>query len=352
MSKSKIVELDDVVDTLKQGKTATPVTIRTFLGWFDAKRRTASNVAYIDDKLATVGIRTVPHYTNIWVDTPITFELISTHPIEIKDGGDIPSTSTEGAISSQEIDALAPDPTFRIGHIASANKPPVYIKPNASLLEATTLMLSRNFSQLPVMTSDREVKGVISWESIGARSAMGLSGGDVQAYMDDHREISSAASLFSAIRTIVEYNYVLVRSPTRKISGIVTSSDVALQFEEISTPFLLMAEIENSIRSLIAAKLSLTDIRKACQEEYLPKNFTQVSELSFGNYVRILENSENWHKIGLQLDRPTFCAELIEVNDIRNDVMHFDPDPLSDDSLAKLRNMAKLLDLLRHLGAF
>lgn len=353
MNSTGFDELDEVIATLAAGKTATPVTIRTFLSWFGAKRRTSANVAYIDSIILAAGIRTVPEYTNIWVDTPITFELISEHPHPQPDQNEQEGhaiTQTEGLAA--EDDDTASDPTFRIGHIKSANTPPVSVKPNASLLEATTLMLSRNYSQLPVMTSDREVKGVISWESIGSRSATGASGPDVQAYMDDHREISAATSLFTAIRTIVEYNYVLVRGTDRKISGIVTSSDIALQFESISTPFLLMAEIENSIRTLITAKLSIADVKRSCQEEFLPRNFSRMSELTFGNYVRILENSDNWKKLGIQLDRATFCAELSEVNEIRNDVMHFDPDPLTEEGLTKLRNMSKLLDLLRNLGAF
>jgi CBS domain len=228
----------------------------------------------------------------------------------------------------------------------------VSVKPNATLEEAVTLMLARNFSQLPVMTTDREVKGVVSWTSIGARQATKITGPDVQTYMDDHQEINISASLFSGIKIILEHNYVLVRSPDRKISGIVTSNDIALQFEEISTPFLLLAEIENNLRSLIRKKLTIADVKRACGEEHLPKEFSGISELTFGNYVRVLEHVDNWAKLGLYLDRVAFCSELSAINTIRNDVMHFDPDPLSEQDLSKLRNVAKMFDLLRSLRAF
>jgi len=114
----------------------------------------------------------------------------------------------------------------------------------------------------------------------------------------------------------------------------------------------LLAEIENNIRSLISTKLKISDIKKACSNEHLPADFSQISDLTFGNYVKVLEYTENWSKIGLQLDRVTFCSELAEINSIRNDVMHFDPDPLTKQSLSKLRNMAKMLELLRNIGAF
>lgn len=250
-----IVDLDEVLSDLKEGKTATPVTIRRFLSWFGVQRRTAANVEYINSIIEKAGIRTVPGYLNIWVDTPITFELMSSHPntskIEIdKSASDEPSPSSQ--VDEPLLERVSGDPSFKIGKIPAANNPPISVPPNASLLQATTLMLSRNFSQLPVMTSEREVKGVISWESIGARLAANINGADVQSYMDEHHEITANSSLFVAIKNIVEHNYVLIRAPDKKISGIVTASDIALQFEEISTPFLLLAEIENNMRILIS----------------------------------------------------------------------------------------------------
>lgn len=201
------------------------------------------------------------------------------------------------------------------------------------------------------MTSDREVKGVISWESIGIRVANGKTAMDVKSYMDEHYEISSNASLFVAIKTIVERNYVLIRSPEKIISGIVTSSDIALQFEDISTPFLLIGEIENSIRIILSTKITIEDIKKTIKEEHLPNNFSDISELTFGNYVKILENKDNWEKISLKLDRATFCSELSEINAIRNDVMHFDPDPIKEENIQKLRNISNMLDKLRSIEA-
>ena len=352
---SEIEQLNEVLADLQQGRTATPVTIRKFLGWFGAQRRTSANVEYINKQLNKIGVRTVPDYLNIWVDTPITFELVADHP-EKKDFDSQQSPEqSEAEIQDTGVEPnekSASDPSFRIGKIASANYPPLSVTPNASLREARTLMLSRNFSQLPVMTTDREVKGVISWESIGAGSLTNTCAEDVQSYMDEHHEVPATASLFVAIKIIVEHGYVLIRASDRRISGIVTATDIALQFEEISTPFLLLAEIENSIRTLISGKLNIQDIKKACSDEHLPAEFTQISELTLGNYVRILENTENWQKIGLQLDKVIFCSELADINTIRNDVMHFDPDPLTNESLSKLRNVAKLLDLLRSKGAF
>ncbi|MCJ2035071.1 CBS domain-containing protein [Methylobacterium sp. J-068] len=349
-AKSKIEELNEVLADLHSGKTATPVTIRTFLWWFRVQRRTPSHVQHINDELQRLNIRTIPDYRDIWVDTPITFEitnLVNSDDIEKHVVANNEEILLEGLTNKS-----AEDPSFRIGKIPSANIPPTFVSPNSSLAEAITIMLARNFSQLPVMTSEREVKGIISWSSIGARSIGTNSDSTVRSFMDDHQEISVSASLFSGIKIILEHNYVLIRAADRKICGIVTSNDMAFQFEEISTPFLLISEIENSLRNIIGSKITIDDIRNTCDENHLPSELSDVSDLTFGNYVKILEHTDNWAKIGLNLDRKTFCSELMEINAIRNDVMHFDPDPLKLEDLNKLRNISKLLIRLKEISAY
>jgi hypothetical protein len=50
-----------------------------------------------------------------------------------------------------------------------------------------------------------------------------------------------------------------------------------------------------------------------------------------------------WEKLGWPLDRATVVKRLDELRGIRNDVMHFNPDPLPQDAVEKLRNALKLL---------
>ena len=283
---SDVRELDQVVAILKEGKTVPPVTVRSFLSWFDVQRRTRLNVEHIDRELAKAGIQTVPSYLDTWVDNSITFELAEKTSGAAEAKSPVEPSSGRGEERLEH--SSADDPSFKIGKIITPDSAPVFVKPNASLQEATTIMLARNFSQVPVMTNERDVKGVVSWTSIGARTAANITGADVQSFMDEPREISASATLFDAIRVIRESDYVLVRAPDRRIIGIVTATDIAQQFEAISTPFLLLAEIENHLRSLIAKKLTKIDIRNACSPEHLPEDFSAPSELTFGNLVKIL----------------------------------------------------------------
>jgi hypothetical protein len=47
-----------------------------------------------------------------------------------------------------------------------------------------------------------------------------------------------------------------------------------------------------------------------------------------------------WGRLGLKMDRATFTRPLDEIRDIRNDVMHFHPDGISDGDEETLRETA------------
>src|SRR6266542_1323602 len=62
-----------------------------------------------------------------------------------------------------------------------------------------------------------------------------------------------------------------------------------------------------------------------------------------GDYQRSLENPGSWAKLGWPLDRVAFVKRLDELRGVRNDVMHFNPDPVPPDSVDKLRNILSML---------
>jgi hypothetical protein len=66
-----------------------------------------------------------------------------------------------------------------------------------------------------------------------------------------------------------------------------------------------------------------------------------------GDYQRILENPGFWNKLGWALDRRLFSTRLKAIAQVRNNLMHFNNDPLPDDMISMLRNF---LDLLREYG--
>ena len=346
-------ELDAIAATLAAGKTAEPTTIREFLGWFGAQRRTRLNVEYIDGQLAKAGLKTIPGYLNRWVDSPVTFELVGkTGDIKGARPGAAAATNKPDHVTTVEEESVADDPSYRIGNVKSATAGLVSVSSTATLQEAVTLMMTRNYSQLPVMNGTRDVRGVISWKSIGARLAANISSGEVRSFMDAAEVLPIDSSLFAGIPIIADHGYVLIRAENKELTGIVTASDIAFQFEDISKPFLLLAEIENQLRSLINRKLNKADIKKANADEFLAPDFGGVHALTFANCVAALSHPENWDKLNFGMDRKIFCAELAEINKIRNAVMHFNPDPPNEDAMRRLHDVSNLLGTLRQIGAF
>jgi hypothetical protein len=89
-------------------------------------------------------------------------------------------------------------------------------------------------------------------------------------------------------------------------------------------------------------------LRNPC---FLPfQQLLHMTDLTFGEYIRLIESEENWKKLKIEIDRVTFIAQLNRVREVRNDVMHFDPDGLDDDDLTFLREFAQFLKRLRDVG--
>jgi CBS domain-containing protein len=326
------------------------MTVREFLSWFGAYRRGYWIVRQIRDALQEAGLETEPDFESAYIDSPIQFAVLKPVPpaAPVSGGPAVapPLVAATGTIAPSPAYA---DPTSRISKLAAANRPVVSVKPDSTLQEAVTLMLIKDFSQLPVMSTERVVKGVISWASIGSRLGLGKHGTVVCELMDEHHEISADASLFSAIPVIVQNQYVLVRGADQLITGIVTSSDLSLQFQQLSEPFLLLGEIENHIRRLIGDHFEVAELT-AARDPSDDRPINGVADLTFGESIRLLENPDHWEKLNVAADRKTFTVELNGVREIRNDVMHFDPDPLSDSELDALRRFAQFLQRLQTLG--
>jgi len=144
-------KLKSIRSQIKKGVAPPRERVRWFLLWFGAERRGWNVVRHIRSKLDHYGLTTIPNFEYPPIDGYISFA----------NAGEQASDTNSATI--------VPDPTYRIGRLASASSPPVSVKPDSTLQQAVTLMLTNDFSQLPVMTTEREVKGVISWKTIGSR---------------------------------------------------------------------------------------------------------------------------------------------------------------------------------------
>lgn len=323
----------------KSGKPRT-VSVRTLLRWFGYQRRGAFVVSMIEEALTDAGLATQPDYRTVWLDSEIALVLA---PASAKPAGK--------TASAEETTTTATfDPTYRLGRLRAANNPPISVSPQQTIKEALTIMMSNDFSQLPVMSGERSLRGVISLSSLAKRSALGAKCEIAQDCLEPAHVVRDDTFLFDAINDIINHQYVLVQGGDGRITGIVTTSDLSLEFRQLAEPFLLLGEIEQHIRALIERGQFTTDELNDCRDEKdAARVVSKASDLTFGEYVRLLENPSRWERLKLQLDRVEFLRPLQKIRDIRNDVMHFDPDPLAETDVILLRNFVAFLQNLRHI---
>jgi predicted transcriptional regulator len=341
-------QLERIAEELKNGRGTAPVTTREFLSWFGAQRRGYWIVRSIREDLEEASLQTVPDFEAAFIDAPI--ELRRVVPAQrIEETSVARHESTDSTTAALEIEATSAskDATYKISKLAAANKSVFSIKPDGTLAEAVTILLAHDFSQLPVMTNERDVKGMVGWRSIGSRLALATNGISASDFMEPHHEIRANFSMFDAIPIIVSHQYVLVRGDDNRISGIITASDLSEQFRVLTEPFLLLGEIENLIRGMIGDHFSNSDLACARDPTDGAREIEGPANLNFGDYIRLLENPDRWKQFGLAIDRVRFCKDLDSVRLVRNDVMHFDPDGITQNQLDILRDFTSFLRSLQ-----
>ena len=322
---------DEMKGDVARGMAPEPeqLTVRQLLQRFGYERRGDWIDNHIRNVMEKFGLRADQDFTIAWLDAPISIEL-------------------DADASGAPRPPRATDPTRRVGQLDAANRKPMSVNPDSLLREATTIMQMNGYSRLPVMRNERDVSGMITWESIGARTALGLERTHVRECMEPAQMIPYDTQLFDAISKVEEHGYVLVQAGDRTIAGIVTATDLARIFGELAGPFLFIGEIEGHLRNLVLGKFTLEQLRNAAGGE---RPIEGSADLTFGGYKRLIEDKDNWEHLKLRIDRREFIRHLDAVREIRNEIMHFNPDGLDEDKRRTLRTAARFFDQLARLTA-
>ena len=313
-------EIERLAEEIRQDKKPRIITPRQLFNAFGLERRTFWNCFIVDKFLNENSLMVKPHYNEVWIDEEISLE----HK---------PIAKT----------AIPVDPIRRINTLDSANTIPVYVNNDASLLEATTLMQCNDFSQLPVINGNvRNLVGYISWESISKSKINGVNSDLVKDYVVPNIEILYPDTpLIQAIEVVKRRDFAVVLAKDKSLYGIVTASDVTSQFIEETEPFVLLSELECHLRNLLRDNLLEEDLKKLCCKD--EREITSIDEMTFGDYITVFGNDKQWKKIKIAADRKSFITILEDIRKIRNDVMHFRPTEVDDDSRETLKQFVMYL---------
>ena len=121
-------ELKKISQQIDRGVTPTKIEVRQILEWIGVSRRGNNVNLQVRRALEQVGLESQPEFEWAYVNMPLTFVKIG---------------SKEDRKSSSTI--------YRIDGLESANKKPVSVNPESLISKAITLMLTNDFSQLPVI---------------------------------------------------------------------------------------------------------------------------------------------------------------------------------------------------------
>jgi predicted transcriptional regulator len=261
---------------------------------------------------------------------------------------DISSTITVDVVDNVKarIPVDVTEHTVKISNIPSVSNELEAVAPDTTILRAQSLMESKSYSQLAVM-SGRDLKGAISWESIARRRLYGGSIEFVREAMDTNPIVVDRSSpLLEHATTIASAGFVFVRDEHKRVCGIVTAADLSFQFVQMANPFLLVGEIERLLRTVIDEEMSGDDLAAYANPDDPDRQIEGASDLTFGAYVRIFQNPDSWKRFGFAADRQVFCDHLERIRLLRNEIMHFNPDPITGE---ELEDMLRLLGWLKRL---
>ncbi len=225
----------------------------------------------------------------------------------------------------------------KLSLLPTATRVPLSVSREDTLRHAETQMLLNDYSQLPVMTGDRTIHGLISWKSIGRAHVVGTAGLRVIDCMDTEvRVLAAEMPLLKAVAEIIRHEIVLVHDRSKKIVGIITTTDLSVQLRDLTDAFLLVGNIEREMRRLIGDRFT-SDVLRSFVPPDSGRVVSSVDDLSFGEYLRLLQVPDYWSQLGLKVDAAVVLKRLEEVRAIRNAVMHFRSGAVDGTDLDSLR---------------
>lgn len=319
-------EFISLVEEIKTSGEPKKMSIRSFLWLFDfCEKRTSGNLWRINEFLNNEKLIVTPNLQHGVVDDIITLREKDKAKIK-KDG-----------------DNNIFDPISRVSNLDAIKKTPLSVRRDAKIEKAYHIMWHNNFSQVPVMNDERTVLGIVNWQTIAKGFIAKKDYDTVKDFMSqDFAVVEEVAPIFDAIKKVIKYGVVFIKDAEKKIRGPITTSDLSEEFLEQIEPFILLEQIENYIRLILNNKIVLEDIHK-CLTITDDRVIEVISDMTFGEYIRVMENEEFWPLLQLPFDKTDFVLNIEKIRIIRNSVMHFHPDKISESDLKLLRNTSKFL---------
>ena len=165
---------------------------------------------------------------------------------------------------------------------------PIAVDSHSPVTSALELMIENDFSQLPVIDSERRPTGLITSDGILrglSYFGVALEQLQVQVVSEPVRKYSLDDTIFDLLEGLRNQSAVLIVDAEDCLRGIVTNYDTTLYFRRRAEDMMLVDDIENALKEHISA--AFTDSRSGePDEEALQLAIDEVSNAQLVSTVR------------------------------------------------------------------
>lgn len=219
------------------------------------------------------------------------------------------------------------------------------VPPDTTAGDALKLMQQHGFSQLPVVEG-ASVLGLFSYRAFALEIAnsndpkLDAISLPVEEFLEhDKPEYARLSDEFRGlISTLDEKDSVVVSGP-EDLVAILTPMDVLRYLYSVANGFVLIEEIEVTLRALIREAVPDPETFSSCVATALSSKYKdgelprRVEEMTFDEYIALLRDGRNWEHFQPVFGgtRERVRGKLEPIRDLRNDVFHFRRELSADD---------------------
>lgn len=233
----------------------------------------------------------------------------------------------------------------RVNNVLPENQEPLCISLDMPVAKALALMERNNFSQIPIKAGD-EILGIFSYRSF-AQKISAFSGEKVDLNQIQVREFIERAEFVDVLDDFIKTLDTLDKNDTilvgnrKNLSGIITPIDLVKYLYKLSSPFVLLGEVEKGVRNIIRDSSTPEQLQEMIQQtlsqiyqaEKMPKS---LEDMTFNDYVQVIGDGRTWKYFEAvfgsgDLQRKRTRVKLEQIGDLRNDAFHFKRDLLEED---------------------
>lgn len=228
------------------------------------------------------------------------------------------------------------DELLRLGRLVPADQELVCMEAGRTVADALKIMRDEDFDQLPV-TANGKVAGFFSYRSLAQHLQFIRAQDDptkcyVEDFLEDARFARASSDIGSILPDINSCGAVLVGDENQPLA-IVTRSDLGVVLWKSSHVFILIEDVERTIRTLMTrAANGETELRDCIAKVVVQKNLRdlhaniRLADLTYSELLAVLTHPELFGRVFSRTfgrQRPLVNSMLQPVREVRNKAFHF-----------------------------